>query len=118
MEKISKGITFIRKALEQKQFFFLFSIIVFGGLIFLAKFQYMNLILTDDNIFIFYWILAILIFKISAKTSFLLAIVFLFCAIGSVLLLLDTLTEQIGKIIYFLVLIGFIQSYFSKVKET
>lgn len=110
-DKITMSVEFIKNFINRQYVFILFSFIVLIGLGLLAQIPYINLLLTPENIASIYWLLIILFFRPKICISFLLATILLMFAIVLIIIGLDSVAEKIGNIIYFLLVIGFMQSF-------
>lgn len=116
MRKIINNISFLKHYFVEYQPFILLSFILLGTLFMLSRLQYFILFLTLDNIVIIFWITIVLLFWPPVKFSFILSIIFCFVAYFSSLFDVNVAAEQIGNIIYFLLVIGFSQMLFSYLK--
>jgi signal transduction histidine kinase len=117
MEKIIKIISLVKHNFIKHQAFTLFSVLILSALFLLTNLPYFSLFLSVDNIIIIYWIIVVLLFWPSAETSFVLGIIFLLLACFFQILGQNSIAEQAGNIIYFLIAIGFLQRlviYFKK----
>lgn len=96
-------------SLHEPQLLFIF---VMGLLInFLSKLPYFNIFLSPLVSLIFIWIMAVILLRLSADVSFLVSLVLLFITPVISIFRNDSMAEQVGNIVYFLLLIGFIQTF-------
>ncbi|GEM_PF-4765533 len=94
-----------------------FLLAIFVLLDFLSRLPYFSLLLTFTNLTIIFWIIVMFILKLPSKSSFFVAIIFLFFAIVSALRNRNMSQEVAGNIIYFLLLIGFARYFWDYIKQ-
>jgi len=115
--KITMSIRFIKNFINRQYVFILFSFIVLIGLELFSQIPYVNLLLTLENIAYIYWLLIILFFRPKICISFLLAVILLMFALILITVGFDYVAEKLGNIIYFLLVVGFIQSFLLYLKS-
>ncbi len=84
---------------------------------FLSRLPFVSLLLTFTNLTIIFWVTVMFVLKLPSKSSFFVAIVFLFFAIVNALRNRTMSGEIVGNIIYFLLLIGFVRYFLDYVKR-
>jgi len=117
MEKIGSRISLAKHNFIKYQAFTLFSILILSALFLLQRSPYFNLFLSIDNVVIIYWIILVLIFWPPVKFSFILGIIFSLLACFSLLSEQAVITEQSGNVVYFLIVIGFLQTLIIYLKK-
>lgn len=100
--------------LHNPHFLLIFVIIVLIN--FLSKLPYFNIFLSPWVSLIFIWVLAVIILRLRAGASFFASLVLMLIAPVFFILKNDLVAEQLGNIVYFLLLIGFIQTFFAYLK--
>ncbi len=103
-----KHIYAVAQYLHTQRWRLVFLLAVFVLLDFLSRLPYFSLLLTFTNVTIIFWIVVMFVLKLPSKSSFFVAIIFLFFAIINALRNRSIAQEVAGNIIYFLLLIGFI----------
>lgn len=97
---------------------FLFLLILFMVLNFLSAWPYFNLILSQTFIFAILWFMSIFLFKFSGWVSIKVALI-LFCSCPLLLILKqEKLVEEIGNLIYGLLLLGAIQEFIVHLRKS
>lgn len=76
----------------------------------LSRLPYFNLFLTALNMFIILWAFSIYAFKIDHRYNYVIALLFVIWGAFSVLIKRDASAEYVFNIVYFLIVLGFIQN--------
>lgn len=99
---------------HQLSLFLIFFISIL--LYFLSQLPYLNIFLSPWVLAIIIWILAVIILKLCVSASFIVALVLL-CSVPFILIFKsNSLAEEVGNAVYFLLLIGFSQTFFAYLK--
>lgn len=106
MNKLDKIILKIKNSFIENQSFILFSIIALGIPILLSYVPYVNLVYTLDKGMLIYLLMVLIFIRPPAKFLLTLGIVLLFLALILLLIGLAVLAEQVGNMIFFLIMIG------------
>lgn len=121
MRRLKRGLKHLRSttlsffASYQPQLLFL--LILFIILNFLSGLPYLNLVLSKTFIFLLLWLISIFLFKLSGQSSIKVALVLLcFCPL-LLILKQEKLAEEIGNLVYGLLLIGVIQELITYLRE-
>lgn len=99
---------------------YILVLLLFVLLVTLSKLPYLNIVLLPWEIFLVTWIVGIYLLKIKSWVNYLFAILLLFGALILMLIGRMGTAEQIGNLIYVLLLVGFIQDtylYLRSLKE-
>ena len=103
---------------HQPQFLLLFMLIVLVN--FLSQIPYFNIFLSPRVMLILFWIISVMLFRLTGKTSIVVSLILLVFAPIFLIFNREDVAEQIGNLVYFLLLTGFIQDftwYIIKVKQ-
>lgn len=121
MKEINNIIAKLKKYFVDYQSFILYSLILFGLLLFFSSLPYINLILNEDNLIVFmlivFWIISVILFQPSIKVSLTLAIIFCLPAYFFLLIGLISFAEITGNAIFVFFATGVLQMivvYFRK----
>jgi len=95
----------------------LFLLILFVVLNFLSELPYLNLILGKTFIFFLLWLVSIFLFKLSGRFSIKAALVLLCFCPFLLILKKEKLAEEIGNLVYGLLLTGVIQELITYLRE-
>ena len=106
MNKINESVLLIKNLFVKHQPFILFSIIALGIPVLLSYVPYVNLVYTLDKGMLIYLLMVLIFVRPPAKFLLTLGIVLLFLALILLLLGFAILAEQVGNMIFFLIVIG------------
>ena len=101
----------VKNFISQQYVLILFSFIVLIGFALFAQLPYVNLILTPESIACIYWLLIIQFFRPKISTSFLLAVILLLLTPILIVVGLASIAEKVGNVIFFLLVVGFVQTF-------
>lgn len=106
MNKFNKIATHAKNLFIQNQPFVLFSIIALGVPVLISYVPYLNLVYTLDKGVALYLLMVIVITRPSAKSLLLFGIILLFLSLNFLWFGFAVLAEQVGNIIFLLLMIG------------
>ena len=86
-------------------------------LYFLSGLPYFNILFSSGVSLMIIWIIAVIFLKLSANVSFLISLILIIIALAISIFRNDAMAEQIGNMVYFLLLTGFLQTFFIYIKE-
>lgn len=102
---------------KYKKYILVFLLFIFLTVLsVLSKLPYLNIILSSWEVFLVIWIVGIYLLKIKSWVNYLFAILFLFGALIFMLIGRMDTAEQIGNLIYVLLVVGFIQDMHSNLR--
>lgn len=118
MKKISKLVALIKNYIIAHKNFVITSLaIIFFISIISSRLPYLNIIFTPSIMITVYWLAIILSFNLTEKMSFIFALIFVFLTQIAILLGQEYFAEQFGNVIFFILLIGFLQIFWSYTKK-
>lgn len=106
----------MKNELVRKHKKYILVFLLFIVLAILSKLPYFNIVLFPWEIFLVTWIVGIYLLRIKGWVNYLFAILLLFGALILMLIGRMDTAEQIGNLIYVLLLIGFIQDTYSNLR--
>lgn len=106
----------MKNELVRKHRRYILVFLLFIVLAILSKLPYFNIVLFPWEIFLVTWIVGIYLLKIKGWVNYLFAILCLFGALILLLIGRTNTAEQIGNLIYILLLVGFIQDTYSNLR--
>lgn len=120
MSKFDHAIFLVKNLFIKNQSFILFSIIVLGIPVLLSYVPYVNLVFTLDKGILIYLLMIFIFIRPSVKLLLIFGILLLFLTLIFLFFGLAVLAEQVGNIIFFLLVVGvfsIISSHFTKIRQ-
>lgn len=96
---------------------FVFLLGIFVLLDFISRAPYFSILLTFSYKTIVLWLIAVAILKLPSRSNFLAAFIFIILSIIEVLRNRIVKAEMVGITVYYLLAIGFLQSFWSYLKQ-
>lgn len=100
---------------HQPQFLLFFMLILLVN--FFSQLPYFNIFIFSLAGWGFFWIIVLMLFRLTGKASIVVSLILLISAPFFLIIKNSDLAEQIGNVAYFLLLIGFMQSFWQYLKE-
>lgn len=107
---------FINNELIRKYKKYILIILLFILFTILSKLPYINIILSPWEVFLITWIIGMYLLKTKSGISYLSALLFVLGALTLMLIGEMDTAEQIGNLVYVLLVVGFIQDAYSNLR--
>lgn len=117
MRKINELFMSIKNYSVLHKNFLIVSLAIIFAISIASRIPYLNIIFTPSITIIVYWLIIIVSFRLTEKISLRLVLILVFLTQIAILLSQEYLAEEFGNAIFFILLIGFLQIFWSYIKN-